>query len=160
RKDGFERSTAFAVAAGVLAPAGCMVQGAAVAVPLGVQLAVYLAALFACCMVCHGELALARPAPQFLTGFYLFVAAGAPLGGVFAALIARRLSTEFSESRIGLGAACLLGFAGWIRSGALQLWTSRNFAIRLPLMALLLGGVTAVVATITPGGRPAVASAR
>ena len=55
--------------------------------------------------------------------------------------------TEFSEYPIGLAAACLLGFVGWLRTGAIAQWTSRNFAVRLPLMALLIGGFTAIVAT-------------
>jgi hypothetical protein len=50
---------------------------------------------------------------------------------------------------MALAAACLLGFLGWLRSGALVQWTSRNFAVRLPLMALLFGGVTSIVAGVT-----------
>jgi hypothetical protein len=82
------------------------------------------------------------------------------VGGVFVALIAPRLFTEFSEYPIGLAAACLLGFVGWLRTGALAEWTSRNFAVRLPLMALLIGGLTATVATATNGKQGALVSAR
>jgi hypothetical protein len=121
---------------------------------------VFLAALFAGCMVCHGELARSRPTPQYLTTFYLTIAAGGALGGVFVALIAPRIFTEFSEYPIGLGAACLLGFAGWAREGAMAQWTSRNFAVRLPLMALLIGGFTAVVASASIGNQPALAKER
>src|SRR5581483_10262511 len=81
-------------------------------------------------------------------------------GGVFVALLAPRLFTDFSEYPIGLGAACLLGFAGWAREGALRQWTSRNFAVRLPLMALLIGGFTAVVSATTAANQPALAKAR
>jgi hypothetical protein len=59
-----------------------------------------------------------------------------------------------------LASACLLGFAGWARTGAVSQWTSRNFSVRLPLMALLIGGLTAAVATVTGGKEGAVASAR
>ena len=150
----------FAVAAGVLAPAGCVVQSAAIALSLGLQLVIFLAALFIVCMVCHGELARSRPSPGYLTAFYLTIAGGGALGGVFVALISPRVFTEFSEYPIGLAAACLLGFAGWAREGALSQWTSRNFAVRLPLMALLIGGFTAVVATATTGSQPALAKER
>jgi len=139
----------FAAAAGVLAPITCAVIGATVAVSLWTQLGVDLAALFVTCMVCHGELARSKPSPRHLTAFYLTVSAGGAMGGVFAALIAPRIFTEFSEYPMALAAACLLGFLGWLRSGALVQWTSRNFAVRLPLMALLFGGVTSIVAGVT-----------
>ena len=82
------------------------------------------------------------------------------MGGVFVAIIAPRIFTEFNEYQIGLGGACLLGFVGWMRTGALAQWTSRSFAVRLPLMALLIGGVTAITTTVTTSKQGAVASAR
>jgi hypothetical protein len=147
--DRWYRRGLFAAAAGVLAPVTCAVIGATVAVSLWTQLGVDLAALFVTCMVCHGELARSRPSPRHLTAFYLTVSAGGAMGGVFAALVAPRIFTEFSEYPMALAAACLLGFLGWLRSGALVQWTSRNFAVRLPLMALLFGGVTSIVAGVT-----------
>src|SRR5208283_5369591 len=54
-------------------------------------IAAYAAGLFVCCMVCHGELARRRPAPRYLTLFYLMVALGGALGGVFVALLAPHL---------------------------------------------------------------------
>ncbi len=84
----------------------------------------------------------------------------AALGGVFVALISPRLFTEFSEYQIGLAAACLLGFLGWLRTGALAQWTSSNFAVRLPLMALLIGGVAGIFAAASGGKRGPVVSAR
>jgi hypothetical protein len=139
----------FSAAAGVLAPVTCAVVGATVVVSLWTQLGVDLAALFVTCIVCHGELARSKPSPRHLTAFYLTISAGSAMGGVFAALIAPRIFTEFTEYPMALAAACLLGFLGWLRSGALVQWTSRNFAVRLPLMALLFGGVTSIVAGVT-----------
>jgi len=141
----------FAVAAGVLAPVACAVVNAGIGVAIWIQLVVYLAALFAVCMVCHGELRLARPEPSHLTLFYLTIAAGGVLGGVFVALIAPRIFTEFNEYPIGLAAACLLGLGGWLRSGAWSQWTRSNFAIRIPIMALLLGGLSSTL-TVTMSG--------
>jgi len=150
----------FATAAGILAPAGCAIMVAAIAISPWWQLAVYLAALFVACMVCHGELSLSRPARRYLTTFYLAIAIGGALGGVFVALLAPRIFTEFNEYPIALAAACFLGFAGWMRSGALRQWTSRNLAIRVPLMALLIGGLSAIV-TVTSGNKqPILAAAR
>ncbi len=142
----------FAVGAGVFGPAACAVQVAAVGLSARIQIGIYLLALFIVCMVCHGELARSRPAPRYLTGFYLAIAAGGALGGVFVALIAPNIFTEYTEYPVSLAAACLLGFVGWLRTGALKQWTSQNFAVRVPLMALLLGGLTSVVAMVTNTG--------
>jgi hypothetical protein len=59
--DRFYRRAPFAAAAGVLAPVGCMVQSASVALSLGAQIGLYLLALFVTCMLCQGELARSRP---------------------------------------------------------------------------------------------------
>lgn len=136
----------FAVLAGVLAPVTCAVVSAATSVTIFTQIAVDLGGLFAVCMVCHGELTRSRPAPQYLTAFYLTIAAGGALGGAFAALIAPRIFTELDEYPLALSAGCFLGFVCWIRSGAFAQWTSRNFAVRIPLMALLIGGATSLYA--------------
>ena len=134
--------------AGILAAVACAVLGAAVALSLWSQIAVYLAALFAACMVCHGELFRARPSPRHLTVFYLAVAGGGVLGGVFVAVVAPRVFKQYSEFQVGLAAACLLGLVAWLRGGGMALWTSGNFAVRVPIMALLLGGLTAVAAVV------------
>ena len=158
--DRIYRRAAFAVAAGVLAPVASVVPSASVSLSIPAQLAIYLAAQFAASMICHGELARSRPASRHLTMFYLAIAAGGALGGVFVALIAPRIFTEFSEYPIGLASACLLAFVGWLRTGALALWTRSNFAIRVPLMALLLGGITSAIAAVMLGNLPGLASAR
>jgi len=150
----------FAVAAGVLAPVACAVVNAGIGVAIWIQLAVYMATLFAICMVCHGELRYARPQPRHLTLFYLTIAAGGVLGGVFVALIAPRIFTEFNEYPIGLAAACLLGLTGWLRSGAWALWTRSNFAVRIPIMALLLGGLSSTLTVTMSGARKAASTWR
>ena len=139
----------FAAAAGVMAPVTCAVITAQVGIPLLAQLAVYLVSLFTICMLCHGELARSRPAAGRLTGFYLAIAAGGALGGLFTALIAPRIFSEFTEYPVALAVACALGFWAWLQGGAFRQWTSRNLAVRIPLMALLFGGVTSVVAFAT-----------
>jgi len=158
--DRFYWRTPFAIAAGVFAPIASALPSVSIGLSLRLQLVIYLTALFVTCMLCQGELARSRPAPRYLTTFYLTIAAGGAIGGVFVALIAPRIFTEFSEYQIGLAAACLLGFWGWMRSGALALWTNRNLAVRLPLMALLIGGFTAIVAAVTTGKLGAELSAR
>jgi hypothetical protein len=48
----------------------------------------HLLCFFVIAMACHGELARQRPAPQFLTGFYVALSLGGMIGGLFAGLIA------------------------------------------------------------------------
>ena len=147
--DRWYRRGIFAVLAGIIAPITCVVITLSVAISPWKQFAVYAGALFVTCMVCHGELARSRPSPRHLTAFYLTIAAGGALGGMFAALIAPRFFSEFSEYPIGLGGACILGFLGWMRSGAMAQWTGRNFSVRVPLMALMFGGFISVYAAAT-----------
>lgn len=144
--DRWYRRGVLAVLTGVLAPVTCMVVGVSVAISVWTQLAVYLAALLVTCMVCHGELARSRPSPRHLTAFYLTIAAGGALGGVFVAFLAPRIFTEYTEYLIGLSAACILGFLSWMRSGALAQWTGRNFSVRVPLMALMFGALISLYA--------------
>lgn len=70
--------------------------------PLPFQLGGYLATLFVACMVCHGELYRLRPAPQHLTSFYLYLAAGGALGGLFVAVGAPALFIDYFELPLGL----------------------------------------------------------
>jgi hypothetical protein len=79
------------------------------------QLVAYSLALFAVCMVCHGELARSKPGPQHLTSFYCMVASGGALGGLFVVLIAPQVFRgfwEFQAALLGCGflltAACLI----------------------------------------------------
>ena len=158
--DRWYRRIVFAVLAGILAPASCALVAAGLAIHLWIHLCVYPLTLFVLCMLCHGELARSRPAPAHLTLFYLMIAAGGALGGVFVVLIAPRVFETYLEYPIGMAAACLLGFIAWIQAGALRRWTSANFRVRIPLAALLLGGLTAVVTTFLTEQQPALAAWR
>jgi spermidine synthase len=60
-------------------------------------------------MLCHGELARRRPAPQYLTLFYLMISLGGALGGTFVALIAPRIFPSNLELPLALGACAVLG---------------------------------------------------
>jgi hypothetical protein len=77
------------------------------------QIAAYSLALFAVCMVCHGELARTRPSTQHLTFFYCLVAAGGALGGIFVVLIAPQIFQGFWEFQIALLGCGFLLIAGF-----------------------------------------------
>jgi hypothetical protein len=69
---------------------------------LSKQVALYCGGLFICCMVCHGELYRLKPDPRYLTGFYLMIAAGGALGGLFVAVAAPLVFTDYFELHWGL----------------------------------------------------------
>ncbi|HXZ27054.1 MAG TPA: fused MFS/spermidine synthase [Terriglobales bacterium] len=79
------------------------------------QIAVFCFTLVACCMVCHGELVRLKPAPRYLTWFYLAIAAGGAAGGVFVALLAPRLFSGYWEFHLGLWGCCLLALVVLVR---------------------------------------------
>lgn len=72
------------------------------------------AALFVCCMVCHGELAKRKPHPRYLTQFYLMVSVGGAIGGLFVALAAPHIFHSYTEMPIAVaGCAILAAIALW-----------------------------------------------
>lgn len=72
------------------------------------QLLLYLTMLFSGCMLCHGELARLKPEPQYLTGFYLLLAAGGVLGSAAVNLVAPLLFSQYWEFLLVLLAIYLL----------------------------------------------------
>lgn len=86
----------------LLSVAVCLMLFMAPHPPLLLQIAVYCAWLFVCCMVCHGEVFRLRPHPSGLTGFYLSIAAGGALGGIFVGLVAPVLFNNYFELHLGM----------------------------------------------------------
>ena len=115
------------------------------------EIPVMSAALFICCMFCHGELAASKPEPrQGLPFFYLMVALGGALGAVFVGVIAPNIFNRYLELPIGITASVVL---------ALPLvygYTSRARLIRLGLV----GAAAFVVATRFSSGGQDVARSR
>ncbi len=64
---------------------------------LTVDLIIHLGAMFAGCMVFHGELERLKPTPRHLTSFYLHMSAGGALGGIFIGLVAPHLFDRYYE---------------------------------------------------------------
>ena len=67
-----------------------------------VEIGVFCLALFAVCMVCHGELVRRKPAREFLSTFYLTIASGGALGSILVVLIAPRIFQRFWEFQLSL----------------------------------------------------------
>lgn len=75
--------------------------------PLPAQVACYGLFLFLFCMTYHGELVRLKPGPRHLTLFYLMLALGGVLGGVFVGLVAPAVFNGYREFPVTL-------LAGWI----------------------------------------------
>ncbi|MBN2294708.1 MAG: fused MFS/spermidine synthase [Pirellulales bacterium] len=111
-------------------------------VPFMLQIVFFSGAIFVCCMICHGELVKLKPHPRYLTKFYLMIAGGGALGGVFTTLIAPLLFTDYSEYNLGLAACCLLLLACVyrdplrIRSHGKSVWS--RFGSVTVIIALLI----------------------
>lgn len=82
---------------------------------LAIQLGVFCAGLFLACMFCHGELVRLKPAPRWLTRFYLTISLGGALGAVLVGIVAPLVLPAYFE----LGAALVL-------CAALLLWQVRR----------------------------------
>ena len=89
------------------------------------QVGIYSFVLFICCMVCHGELVRTRPSSRYLTSFYLAVASGGAVGGVFVALLAPHLFGGFWEYQIGLWGTALCVLLILMRDKESWLYRSR-----------------------------------
>jgi SAM-dependent methyltransferase len=101
----------------------------------------YSAGLFAACMFCHGELAAMRPAPKYLTRFYLMVSVGGAAGGLFVGLIAPRIFDTYLELPLSMIACGLL--AAWLTWRSRAQVPVRALGVAVPLMALVITGVVA-----------------
>ena len=75
---------------------------------LKLHIAMFSLALLVCCLFCHVELARRKPESSALTSFYLLVALGGALGGVFVALAAPHLFDQFLELPIGVAGCVIL----------------------------------------------------
>ncbi|WP_010544580.1 fused MFS/spermidine synthase [Sphingomonas elodea] len=102
-----------------------------------------LALLFAVAVACHARLYALRPPPERLTGFYLAMAVGGALGGVFAGLLAPVLFDWTYEYPLLILAAGLLIPQRALTGPTARLWSSRW---RVPVGLTLGVAVLAIVA--------------
>ncbi|MCC6213217.1 MAG: fused MFS/spermidine synthase [Burkholderiales bacterium] len=101
------------------------------------SIGLYCAGLFVACMFCHGELAAMRPAPRYLTRFYLMISIGGAAGGLFVGLAAPRIFSVYLELPLALIAcAALASLLTWRTAAAAR--DRRLYAV--PAVALAVAG--------------------
>ncbi|HEY7114872.1 MAG TPA: fused MFS/spermidine synthase [Thermoanaerobaculia bacterium] len=105
-------------------------------VPIRQQVLADALAVFAVCMVCHGELARSRPAPRQATSFYLMVAAGGVAGAVFVAVVAPLLFPAFWEFHLLLWLSAVAAIFALVRDTDSWLHRGRVWPALLTLFAL------------------------
>ena len=101
-------------------------------------LPIYVGGLFVLCMFLHGETARLRPAPRYLTRFYLMMSLGGATGGALVGLVAPHVLPAYYELGIGLvltalAAAAVLRQRTWLRvaGGALAACCAVFLAVQI-----------------------------
>ena len=75
---------------------------------LAIQIGVFCGGLFLACMFCHGELVEQKPAPAYLTRFYLMISLGGALGSALVGIVAPLVLPAYFELAFGLVVTALL----------------------------------------------------
>jgi hypothetical protein len=101
-----------------------------------IEIAVFCLALFAVCMVCHGELVKRKPAREFLSIFYLTIATGGAVGSIFVALIAPRIFQRLWEFQLSLVVCGVLLLTIVLHDR--ESWFYKRPALRVLLYAVIL----------------------
>ena len=101
-----------------------------------VEFASFCLALFAVCMVCHGELVKGKPASESLSIFYLTIATGGALGSIFVVLIAPHIFRRFWEFQVSLLICGVLLLTIVLRDK--ESWFYKRLAHRVLLYAVIV----------------------
>ena len=104
------------------------------------QLSAACVLLFVGSMICHGEAARLRPLPERLTHFYLCIAIGGAIGGLFVSLIAPRIFPGYWEFPLGICGCALLMLVATARDRE-SWWHAgrKGVAVAIAAGAMLLG---------------------
>ncbi len=142
-REGWYRPSIFRIAL----PAACLAMGwcagdRGAGMDIRWTIGLFAAALFVCCMFCHGELARRKPAAELLPTFYLVLAAGGAAGGLFVGILAPLLFQAFLELPIGVTVCLLLaiGLLYGVRSPRrlvrLSLFAAAGFVVAVQMDVL------------------------
>jgi len=123
----------------LLVPVLIMFIAAGRTVPIWMALPLHLFAFASAAMMCHGSLAALRPDASSLTGFYLHVALGGMLGGLFNTALAPALFSWVVEYPLVLLGACA------VPALAARTASSRRDLALDALIPLAVGALAAVL---------------
>lgn len=112
------------------------------ALPIFLTMGINLLAFFVACMVCHGELARLKPHPAHLTTYFLMLATGGALGGVFVGIVAPYCFNANYELSIGLVVTPLVVALAVLRGHGFT--SSGRRALAWASALLLIGGIAYV----------------
>jgi len=129
-----------------------------------VALGFFSAALFVLFMVCHGELARRRPAPKYLTSFYLMVSVGGAIGGLLIGFAAPYFLNGLYDLPIVTSlTGFMLVYLLWLeRSKAVETTEflgERQDKVVVAVLTLALAGYIAVRLAAAKFGHPAILKA-
>ncbi len=113
--------------------------------PAWLLVLVHLAFFTVAALLCHQLLAEDRPAVQHLPEFYLWIATGGLLGGLFNALLAPAIFSSLTEYPLSIVLACLA------LPTNLELWRDTKEQTRGLLLAALIGLVVAALSGFASG---------
>ena len=104
----YRRTPLMLLGAGLLCVMAWGLHSNEITLEIKIAIPLYCAGLFVLCMFCHGELTLIKPAPRYLTTFYLMISLGGALGGLFVGVFAPHAFSGYWELGIGFVLVALL----------------------------------------------------
>jgi hypothetical protein len=102
------------------------------------DIALSFGGLFCLAMLCHGEVVRLKPHPRHLTSFYLMIAAGGALGGLFVGVLSPIVFSGYAEWHIAILCGLLLAIAILLGTGENGLMR-RHVRRLVPAMIVVAG---------------------
>ncbi len=104
----YRRDVFLAMLAAGLGVMGWTLADPALTHELAIQIGVFCGGLFLACMFCHGELVRLKPAPRYLTRFYLMISLGGAIGSILVGVVAPLVLPAYFELAGGLVLCAML----------------------------------------------------
>jgi hypothetical protein len=124
---------------GIATPLLCYALDRVASIGIFPEIVIYSLFLFMGSLVCHGELYRLRPDPSQLTSFYLLVALGGAVGGLFVNLVAPLIFQGYWELQLGILLTWLLVLVLFIAYRS-SIFHWHWFWLVVPLVVLVIGG--------------------
>jgi hypothetical protein len=123
------------------------------------ELILFFSGMFCVCMICHGELVRLRPPPRHLTAFYLSIAAGGAIGGVFVSVIAPAIFSSYYEWPLAVIGAMVLA-CGVLLPHSVRQWVYERRRVAWLVLGIALLVAFAVIQDLVVGDQELIWQAR